>query len=92
MENIINLQNDLVKQVMEILISIPEITIKKEETAFNLSKENVKFCVIKNNMVYLLTSNGNYEEVAQDMLTTHDEFLSQATNSIWIATGKKIHS
>ena len=88
MSDTYNASENLVKTVMGMLISIPHISVQREENIVNLMKENKKFCIIKDNNVYLLDQNGEYKSISKDIFEEGDKFLQETTKSIWAATGK----
>lgn len=55
----------------------------------SLIKEDVKFGEVLNNKLKLLGKDGKYHLVDNAVIKDNDLLLKEATNSYWIAAGKK---
>ena len=81
-------QGSLVETAMEMLTSIPDISVEKQNNSTFLLKENKKFCVIRGRDILLLDQNREYKPISNDIFQEKDRFLEEATKSIWVATKK----
>ena len=93
MKNQTHNHEELVEKVLQMLEPMNDVTIKKAEDRIYLCKANAQFGFIKGKEVHLLGTDGNYNilSLLEDRQGNflQDHLLTAATESWWVASGKK---
>ncbi len=79
-----------VTEILAKLTAMNNVQASKEITGvISLMKEDLKFGEVFNNKLKLLAKDGKYHLVDHVVIKDNDLLLQEATNSYWIAAGKK---
>lgn len=79
-----------VTEILTKLTAMNNVQVLKEVTGtISLVKEDLKFGEISNAKLKLLSKEGKYHLIDNAVIKDQDLLLKEATNSYWIAAGKK---